>query len=358
MSQIAERIALVAVSGLITLIGAELVVRALALTPARYLRHQHWESSDKRFALDAYPDNRDGFFPLDLRHQATQRELHGYGLHNARELAQQTPHAVSLRFSEELCRGAPIAAPDPEIKRILLIGDSFTEAQGVREEQTFPVLVQARHPRWLLMNCARRGYDFPRLSDWMDQHMHLAPDLVVYAMVLNDPEQSEAFRAQQRFLNDWIVDRRSTVEHLESLSPWTLRLPLLLRDRLDALQVGAETTRWYNDMVGAKNREGWHRTLAHLEHMHRNAEAHGAAFLVVLWPLFTQLENYPFAETHETIVRDVRARGVHIEDTLQAFRGQHADALWVHPMDHHPNPIAQRIFAEAIAPTLAQALHD
>lgn len=196
--------------------------------------------------------------------------MHAHGLRNVDQLATQTPHAVSLRFSEELCRGGALAESPAAIRRILLIGDSFTEGQGVREEQTFPAILQARQQDWLLMNCARRGYDFPRLTEWMDEHLSLAPSLVVYAMVLNDPEQSQAFRAQQHFLNDWILDRRNTVERMEVMSPWTLRLPLLVRDRIESARVAAETTRWNNDMTGAPNRDGWQRTLQHLEHMQRS----------------------------------------------------------------------------------------
>src|SRR5260370_669848 len=83
----------------------------------------------------------------------------------------------------------------------VVIGDSFTEGQGVREEDTFVARLGRRLPQAELVNCGRRGYDFPALEGWFDRQLALGPDVVVYAMVLNDVQQSAAFHARQRYLD-------------------------------------------------------------------------------------------------------------------------------------------------------------
>jgi hypothetical protein len=36
-------------------------------------------------------------------------------------------------------------------------------------------------------------------------------------------------------------------------------------------------------------------------------------------------------------------------DLRETLRGRPAESLWVHPVDHHPNEIAHRLAAEALA---------
>src|SRR5712692_461594 len=53
----------------------------------------------------------------------------------------------------------------PGTIRVVLLGDSFTEGQGVKEPDTtarrLQALLSAGGGRWEVLNCARRGADFP-----------------------------------------------------------------------------------------------------------------------------------------------------------------------------------------------------
>src|SRR5690606_6073328 len=98
---------------------------------------------------------------------------------------------------------------------------------------------------------------FPALHELVTRRLALEPDLVVYAMVLNDPQQSEAFHARQAYIDDWILDRRRMVTGGDgSPDPWTPRLFSVLSDRIEGMRVGAATTRWYQEMVEAPNARG------------------------------------------------------------------------------------------------------
>lgn len=337
---------------------AELALRLLGIAPARFTQPRSLESADKRWALDLYPSDPRGDFDVDLRAAGVRRTWSERGVPDVERRWERTPVGVGLRFSAELCRGGDIAPSDGRA-RVVVIGDSFTEGQGVREQDTF----SARLDRALdaqVINCGRRGYDFPRLSEWFDiQTEQLAPDVVLYAMVLNDPEQSDAFRARQRFLDDWILDRRRMLSDGDGGDPpaWPPRLVQVLEDRLEGARVGAETTAWYRGMVGAENREGWEATLTHLERMDAAMRERGGRLVVALWPLLVDLEgDYPFRDVHRAIGEALRARDIAFVDALDAFLGQAPSALWVHDADHHPNADAHARFAEAVGPTLDRAL--
>ncbi|MCA9604294.1 MAG: hypothetical protein KC619_01785, partial [Myxococcales bacterium] len=301
---------------------------------------------------------------LDLRDAETRERWRSVGA--LEEIAERTPHAVGLRFDEDLCRlhaphrlreaGATVVA-----RRVLIVGDSFAEGQGVRDEDTFA----ARLDRSLgagvdVVNCGRRGYDFPTLDDAFEARLVAkAPALVVYAMVLNDAQRSEAFAARQSYLDDWIVDRRRMLASHDASPPWwTPRLFTVIDDRLEAARVGRETLRWYVDLYGPPNADGWAATQDHIVAMRDTARAHDAAFLVALLPLLVDLDgDYPFEDTTRTIRRALEARGLAFHDTTPALLGQPTESLWVHPTDHHPNERAHRLLAEDLEPVIASHFH-
>lgn len=339
------------------LLLAELTLRVLGIAPARYARTRHLETEDKRLGLDLYPDDPRDYFPLDLSERETRERLREVGFDDVAARAEQTPHGVAFSYTEELCRGERIPELPPGSARVMTIGDSFTEGQGVREEDTFSALLDRRLDGAQVINCGRRGYDFPDLHSWFERHIDLEPDVVLYAMLLNDPERSESFREEQRYIDDWIVNRRQMVGEGDGAPPpWPPRLFSLIDDRLEMARVGAATTRWYRGMVRAPNRDGWAATVEHIASMRDAMRARGGELVVVLWPLLVELESYPFAETHEIIAEALRARGVPFHDALEAFRGEDAASLWVHPADRHPNERAHAVFAGLVEPIVESLL--
>nr|MDQ3038046.1 SGNH/GDSL hydrolase family protein [Myxococcota bacterium] len=351
------RTGLVVASTLFALIAVELALRAIGRPPERFARTASIESADKRAAIDLYPDDPRGYFPLDLREESAREAQRARGLEGAMDHWQRAPFGVSFDYTPELCRGVAIPPRGEAGARVVVIGDSFTEGQGVREEDTFVAALDRRIEGAQLINCGRRGYDFPALSAWFERHLALEPDVVVYAMLLNDPEQSESFHARQAYLDDWILDRRRMVDGDGAPPRWQPWLWALLHDRLEGMRVGAATTRWYQEMVEAPNAEGWAATLDRIEAMRDAMRARGGAFVVVLWPLMIDLDGaYPFTETHGTIVRALESRDITVHDALPAFVGRDEESLWVHPADRHPNELAHAIFADAIEGTVRAAV--
>jgi len=349
MRRLAGRIGLAVGSVVVTLAIAECGVRVAGVAPERWHRPRYVENAGKTAAVDAYPSDPRGYFDLDLRDAATRTRLAALGL-DVTAASRWTPHAVELRYNAHRCRDrdvAPRAAPGTT--RVLVIGDSFTEGEGVREEDTFPRrLERDLGPGVEVINCGRRGRDFPALWDaFVELVGAYHPDVVVYAMVLNDAVQSDAFRARQKFLNDWILDRRRMLsdDDADSNSAPGLRLWALARERIESRRVARATTRWYLDMYGPDNADGWSATERYIANMR---EQMGGRFLLALLPLLVKGSPYPFAPAAAEIRRACAASNVSFVDLEPAVAGTPPESLWVHAVDMHPNERAHALFAESL----------
>lgn len=356
-------LALSAASVSAALLLAEIAARALALKPHRLPNPARIGDVHGRLHLDCYPDNPRGYFDVDLRDPATRARYRAQGLARVDAVAARAPFAVEFRFNALGFRDREWGPKAAGVRRVIVVGDSFTEGWGVKEPDTYPRvlerLLEASEPgAWEVRNAGRRGADFPALREQFEEAFRHQPDLVVYGMVLNDAERTPEFQARQAYLNDWIFDQAelNAGRPLPPRDPWGSRLLLLLGDRIETWRIDAASTRWYRDMYAEANREGWARTQFDLRDLDRRAAAHGALFLVASWPLLVRLQRYPFARAHEAIASFCRAAGIAQRDLLPVLRARPARELVVSAADHHPNEIAHRLAAESLAPVVRQAL--
>ena len=308
--------------------------------------------------LDCYPSNPRGYFEIDLRQAASAERYRGLAPHRFDEVARGHPWAVESRYNSLRFRDREPDAKRPGALRVLVFGDSFAEGQGVKEKDTLAVQLgqrlEERVPgRFEVRNAGRRGLDFPELSEAFEKALAYEPDVVVYALTLNDAVQPAEFRARQSFVNDWILDReRSPDEPLPS--GHRLLVFDFVSQRLQAWRVGRATTEWYLDMWSDRN-PGWRETQERVRGMKRLLDARGARLVVAPWPLFLSLERgYPFAAAHREIERFCLSEGIAHHDLLAAFQGRATAELWVHPVDHHPNEAAHRLAAESLAPVVTK----
>jgi hypothetical protein len=357
--------------GNLALSAAALVVAALlgeaglrlaGWAPPSYGALAHVANGRRTLFLDCYPDNPRGYFDVDLRDEATRERYRRQGVSRVDEVAFRAPWAVECRRNSLGLRDAEVGPKPGGVLRVMVLGDSFTEAQGVKEPDTLPRvlgrLLDAEEPgRWEVRNWGRRATDFPALFQSFEELLAYEPDVVVYAMVLNDAVRPPAFEARQRYLNDWIVDMDRMAAEGPPPPPgfFRLRLADLVRDGVRSFRIGRETTRWYRDMYGPANREGWEETQRYVRAMERGMRERGGRLLVAVWPLLVSLEGqYPFEEQHRAIERFCLAAGIPRVDLLPVLRGRHSASLWVHPVDRHPNEAANRLAAEALFPAVRE----
>jgi lysophospholipase L1-like esterase len=338
----------------LTGLAAEAALRSIGYTPRRAQGARRLSDDERRVALDCYEDDRGGRLGIDLRDPATRARYEAQGVSGIEAAAASHPFAVEYRYNSLGFRDAEIGPKREGVRRVLVLGDSFTEGQGVAESDAYPRVLERlldaqKAGGWEVRNCGRRGADFPKLYERFEALLSLSPDVVVYGMVLNDADQSPEFRARQRYLDDWILDRRHEAEGAPPAPP-LFRLLAFVADRVERLRVGRETTRWYHEMYGEPNREGWDRTQRFLRIMNRTMQRRGGALLVAQWPLLVGLQGtYPFAEPTAAIARACDDAGIRRVDLLEVLRGRPESSLWVSPIDRHPNELAHKLAAEALA---------
>lgn len=350
------RIGLVVASVTAATLAAEAALRLAGYAPARFQAPGELYGPRERVFLDCYPSNPRGYFDIDLRRPDVRRRYEALGVNGLAAVTARAPFAVEFRYNSLFFRERELGPKPAGVLRVVLLGDSFTEGQGVKEGDTTARRLEALlnasgEARWEVLNCARRGADFPSLNRMFEKVLPYDPDVVVHAMVLNDVERSKTFDARRGRLDDWILDRRRLLAGEGPVRPGPLgsRLVEFVGDRVESWRVGRETTRWYLDLYGPPNQEGWARTQDDLRDMDRRMREHGGRFLVASWPLLVDLDTYPFTAADETVARFCTAAGIPRVDLRAALHGQPAESLWVHPVDHHPNEIAHRLAAEALA---------
>jgi hypothetical protein len=353
--EVLGRLALVLGSLIAAALAAEAGLRLGGYAPARSQAPGELYSPRERLFLDCYPSNPRGYFDIDLRRPEVRQAYDARGVAGAEEVAARAPFAVEFRYNTLFFRERELGPKAVGVLRVVLLGDSFTEGQGVKENDTTArrlegLLNASGDRRWEVLNCARRGADFPSLHKMFEKVLPYEPDVVVHAMVLNDPERSKAFEARRGPLDDWILDRRRLLGGQAPGRPAgpSSRLFDFVGDRVQAWRVGRETTRWYLDLYGPPNQEGWTRTQEDMRDMDRRMRERGGRFLVASWPLLVDLDDYPFAAADEAVARFCAGAGIPRVDLRAALRGHAPPSLWVHPVDHHPNEIAHRLAAEAL----------
>jgi lysophospholipase L1-like esterase len=346
-------VALAAVSVVLAATLLELALRVIGVRSERQTATRRMVDARWTRLLDCYPSNPRGYFDIDLRRPENRSAYSAVAPRRFEAIARDHPWAVLSEYNHLRFREVVPGPRAAGARRVVVFGDSFSEGQGVKEKDTLARVLETRlnaagAGRWELRNCGRRGLDFPQLLEGFEASLQYEPDLLVYALVLNDAERPPEFQARQSYVNDWILDRERLPEETTTPPRWRPRLFDLVADRYTAWRVGRETTRWYLDMWSDAN-PGWARTQQHLLEMDRRLREQGARLLVTPWPLFVGLESgYPFERVHETLRAFCAGHGIAFHDLLPAFRGRRSEALWVHAVDRHPNEIAHRLAAESL----------
>lgn len=334
-------------------LGAEIVLRAVHWTPLRYrVRVRLSSRGDVRLrsnsvVLDCYPNQVAQSFPVDLNRPEVLEHYRALGITDFSAALPDSPWCIEFRYNSLGVRGPEFGPKRAGVKRIVAVGDSFTEGQGVPEGDTYPSLLASRLEsavpgRYEVLNFGQRATDFPELLDLFERALQLSPDLVIYGLCLNDAERSAEYDRRWPRLNDWVMVRRPPID----LEWWNSRLGSFVADRIEQWRIARDTTEWYRGMYGPPNRDGWERTRNDFRRMKDEAESRQARLMVAVWPLLVGLEGrYPFREVHERLAASFERQKIPHQDLLDVLSGQESASLWAHPADRHPNRRANALAA-------------
>jgi len=251
-------------------------------------------------------------------------------------------------------------AKPPGVRRVVVLGDSFTWGAKVEFDDAYPRRLErglARHrgEAWEVISLARSGMNTVEEAEQLGtEGLAYDPDVVVLGYCLNDSEDDNA--AEARRARDWTEmkkERRSPSDGLERSA-----LYRLIRRRIWATVENRRRIAAYRSMY-APEYPGWIAGQRALKSMAEWCRERKVPFLVMIFPLFGNPldRDYPFPEIHAAVSRAAAEAGARVVDLLPAYRGLNWELLVVDgPNDEHPNEIAHRIAADVLLSALDDVL--
>jgi len=241
----------------------------------------------------------------------------------------------------------------PGTTRIVVVGDSFTMAQGVAIEHSYANRLEemlADHPGgpYQVLNLGVSGFAIEHvLNRLVRLGAGYDPDLVVYGLTLNDIDGPRYRDLIHRFS---FIQQRVRYERFRESRSRLLRVawPRLqsLRELLDP-----PPDSYLNELLVnyAEDSPAWADFVRGIERFGRTQERLQVPIVVFVHSqLFYLNVFHPFRGIYDQIGREAERAGLRVIQTLPAFLGEDPRAVWVSQHDFHPNPRGHEILAEAL----------
>ena len=237
--------------------------------------------------------------------------------------------------------------PDINInhKLILTIGDSFTYGRGVRYKDIYTTRLEQllkKKEQYTVVNRGVSGIDLEEIfyvfKLALSQYKY---EYVIYGFVLNDFGMP-GYKAYGADLIDF--NNGSYTYDI-----WRKRCALynFIMHRLEMEKISQRTIMGYLRAFAPNP-----KTFANLQViklMHAMAKDRGAEFILVIFPLFWELnDDYPFQEIHSGLTFFCNSNQIKVLDLFPYYKNIDAQTLWAAPTDHHPNEMGHEIAAKAI----------
>lgn len=256
------------------------------------------------------------------------------------------PHAVEIEFNEVGFRERSMQqlVADDSSEVTLFVGDSFGAGQGVRRADRLTERLEQRlnavpgSDPHLLVNFCMMGYNIGLASQTLEQNLVSFARLrrVVYIFTLNDPMRDQQAHQMSQSINDFMHLRDNLLsETVDGTIIGRSNTGRWVAKRLARRRLSQQTIQWYNYMFS--DNTGWRATTARLDQMRDQCRQVDAEFIIVLFPLLLDLDNYPLREAHVALGNYSKAAGIPFIDLLEVFEGSDEEDYWVHPRDFHPN---------------------
>ncbi len=240
----------------------------------------------------------------------------------------------------------------PGVRRALFLGDSFTYGIGVTFDDTYPkrverLLTQSRKEPWETIVVAVPGIGTGREARLFERDgIAFEPDVLVLGYVLNDGEDHAA--GEERRAAEWQEEAE-----LRKNPPWWNH-SALLRFAVSRMRATSQNRRREANYQGLFEGEkpGFVGSRESLLKIGALARAHHLPWMVAIFPLLANPldQGYPFVHAHERIAAAAGSAGAMVLDLLPSYRGMNWRLLVVEGEDdEHPNELAHRIAADAIA---------
>lgn len=274
-------------------------------------------------------------------------------------------NGVVMTVNHDGMRGGgwePARPKPPGVRRILVLGDSFTFGAGVRDGETFCREVERRlngdtvqggGPVEVL-NAGVQGYNTRDEVLYLErQWLALEPDLVLIVFYINDAYSDTAIRNRGQELGIYDPPPSGLARHS--------RVWDTVRHWAHARRAAREVEALYRNPYFQRPAEApappgehqadWPASRAALARAAELARTHGFRLALVIFPDLYRLDDrHPFTAVYDLVAAAARQDGMPVLDLFRTtFAGRDARRFWVHPSDHHPNRDAHALAGEAIA---------
>jgi lysophospholipase L1-like esterase len=255
-------------------------------------------------------------------------------------------------------RGALVSVAKPaNTYRIAVIGDSVSFGFGVKLEDSFPYILEAdlrskeqyQGKNVEVINFSVNGYGLETYREvLLKKAEKFEPDLVIIGYCLNDLASADAVFVA---VGD-MMKKNAGYKNLAKYSQFLAAVKFYSDKAWDKTAGEWQFRRGYKD----PRVDGYLKT--NFEQIVSFGKAHNVAVLVVVFPLFTNFQNYGLLDIHNKVNGALDNAGVLHIDLLGAFKDQSAESLRLNKEDvTHPNAVGHQRIAKAIEDALPDALH-
>lgn len=254
-------------------------------------------------------------------------------------------------------RPFPKASP-AGTKRIVFLGDSFTWAQGVaNEDDRFSDRIAADlervHPgEYSVNNRAKAGIGTREAVQLLREMLESGHEIrtVVYVICLNDiedfvPDVHRVYAKISRQPPQFFLFRNTYFFNLLYFRAQQFTLP--------------EVRGYFSFLHEYYAGEPWRQMQQELNELCDLCAEHQVDLRIAVFPFLHNLgPDYPFRDAHRKLVAYFQSKGIRVLDLEPALAPHAAEGLTVNRFDAHPNERAHKIAAEAMQAGLLDDLFD
>lgn len=246
-------------------------------------------------------------------------------------------------------------AKPPGIYRIAVVGDSFTFGNGVKQDQRYTDLLQARLPATLeVLNFGEPGANTPQHRSRVARLLQeIDPDFILLQWYVNDVEGDNSSGrpvirplVPTRAIHDWL-NTESALYTVANMQWAQLQI---------ALGMTMSYPEYLQRRVGNPASPDAIRDREHLIATIEASQQAGVPIAIVLFPDTSgeMDERYPFQYLHDRVTAVCAERRITCLDLREEFSHVRDRAsLWANRLDHHPSALANRMAAQKILETFS-----
>lgn len=301
-----------------------------------------------------------------------------------------TSYGVPITLNSDGFRDREYAIPKPAgVYRVALMGDSFAWGIGLQEEETLARQLETMLNEQVdgddieVVNATKPGSNtLEQLQILQETVLKYEPDMVLLIYNINDVEYTPQFAPQERQEADASegvdIIEIDPEDEIGEISGWGgLRTQVRIWEGRSAFmrylvpRLGIRLRRWniiddpefswVQQVYAAYDDEnvGWADAQWALGEMSEVTHEHDIDFLVAVYPLLNELEDYQGDSAHQSVLGVCRREDIPCIDLLYVFEYRDERDFWINRSDGHPNAEAQYLVASALYPIiLLEKEHD